>query len=124
MRIEHGFLVTGDNAREVYRLLLHGASAMRRNGVPLSLVQSNSIREIGLIALSGHGDVPVRSDLKECPPEPISEPLSTVQVAEMLGVCPRQARRYAETLAARRVGHRLIWDKSEVLEYLEGKEHG
>lgn len=122
MLIERGFLVTGDNARDLYRVLIHGVTAMRRSGHRLSPEQSRAVDEIGRIALTGRGDVLEGRAVARCRVDPISEPLTTSEVAKLLGVGPRHARRYAATLSARRIGGRLVWDKSNVIDYLEGRK--
>lgn len=46
--------------------------------------------------------------------------LSTVHVARMLGLTPRQTRRKAPLLGGRLIGQRMVYDRLSVLEHIEG----
>lgn len=121
---QRAYIVHDGNARHIYRLLAFGAAAARRNGHPLSTQQQTALKAIGDIALAGRTDANTPPPQQESIPAPITDPATTAEVAQLLGVCERNARRYARTLDARVIGGRLVWDRTKVIDYLEGKKHG
>lgn len=111
-------IATASELAAAYALVITGVHARRRSGYPLSAAQLALADEVGAAyaqAARGHAAVPPTMAGESSP----VDPLSTADAAAMLGVSPRQARRLAAGLGARRTGSGWVWDKTAIIEYLE-----
>ncbi len=108
---------------DVWRLVALGVRAANRDGIGLARVThlqavlAAAAAEVRAAAAEcGHADV------AQLPTEAVSdpsEPLTTREVATMLGLSPRQTQRMARTLEARQLrSGRLIFDRGAVESYL------
>ncbi|AZA08499.1 helix-turn-helix domain-containing protein [Corynebacterium pseudopelargi] len=119
MELKHGILITTQDAPAAYRLAIAGIHALRRNGHPITPTQQRITTELSnlYMATKGHTDVPT-------PPQqahynqPITDPTTTKEAAQLLGVSPRQARRIAKHIGVTKQGREYIWDKTHILDYL------
>lgn len=120
-------LLRGPAVVDVWRLVALGIRAANRDGIGLARVDH-------LQAVLAAAAAEVRSAASECghadvtqPPtravsDP-SEPLTTREVATMLGLSTRQTQRMASTLDARKLRcGRLLFDRGAVAGYLADRK--
>lgn len=121
-------LLQGPAVVDVWRLVALGVRAANRDGIGLARVTHlqavlvAAAAEVRAAASEcGHADV------AQLPTEAVSdpsEPLTTREVATMLGLSPRQTQRMARTLEARQLrSGRLIFDRGAVDAYLIERNH-
>lgn len=121
MKLTSGVILSDPaELRAAYELLQHGKHTMRRNGYRLTPTHDQIISDIGALALGGHADVRPQAPLRHYP-RVVTDPISTRQAAQLLGVSTRQARRLArDTGAIKRAGV-WVWSKQQLLNYMERK---
>jgi len=115
-------LLQGPAVVDVWRLVALGVRAAHRDGIGLARVDhlqavlAAAAAEVRATSEPGQRDVAQVPTRATCDP---SEPLTTREVAAMLGLSPRQTQRMARTLDARRLrSGRLIFDRGAVQAYL------
>lgn len=122
MQINTGILLaTEQEIRAAYRLATHGIKALQRNGHRITPTDRQLVADLGR-ALSDHGHTDVRQHPENVRlPVVISEPLTTEQVASILHISTRQARRLAKIYATK-TGSGWIWEAATVEELLAERE--
>ena len=107
---------------DVWRLVALGVRAARRDGIGLARVDhlqaelAAAAAEVRATSGTGQCDVAQVPARATCDP---SEPLSTREAADLLGLSPRQTQRMARTLDAHQLrSGRLIFDRGAVDAYL------
>lgn len=122
MTYHHGALVFTDphELAALLALVDAGYRARKRNGYPTSPQQARIVEDTARAfkAARGQRDVPTApapapSDI---PPE---RQCDTTTAANLLGVSPRQCRRFKHRLGARTVAGRLLFDLATVQEYAQ-----
>ncbi len=115
-------LLQGPAVVDAWQLVALGVRAAHRDGIALARVAhlqgvlAAAAAEVRAVSECGHGDVAQEPTVALSDP---SEPLTTREVATMLGLSPRQTQRMARTLDARRLrSGRLIFDRTAVESYL------
>jgi len=115
-------LLQGPAVLDVWHLVALGVRAAHRDGIGLARVDhlqavlAAAAAEVRATSECGHGDV---AQLPAGALSDPSEPLTTGEVATMLGLSPRQTQRMARTLDARRLrSGRLLFDRGAVDAYL------
>ena len=112
---------------DVWRLVALGVRAARRDGIGLARVDHLQAVLAAAAAEVRATSEPGQRDVAQLPTRALSdpsEPLTTREVATMLGLSPRQTQRMARTLAARQLrSGRLIFDRGAVDAYLIERNH-
>ncbi len=115
-------LLQGPAVVDVWRLVALGVRAAQRDGIGLARVDhlqgvlAAAAAEVRATSGTGQCDVAQVPARATCDP---SEPLTTGEVATVLGLSPRQTQRMARTLDAHRLrSGRLIFDRGAVEVYL------
>ena len=114
-------LLQGPAVLDVWHLVALGVRAAHRDGIGLARVDhlqavlAAAAAEVRATSEPGQRDVAQVPARATCDP---SEPLTTREVAVMLGVSPRQAQRMQAQLGARKLRSRvLIFDRGAVESY-------
>jgi len=120
-------LLQGPAVLDVWQLVALGVRAAKRDGIALARVAvlqgvlAAAAAEVRAASECGHGDVAQEPTRALSDP---SEPLTTREVATMLGLSPRQTQRMARTLDARQLrSGRLLFDRGAVDAYLIERNH-
>ncbi len=120
-------LLQGPAVVDVWHLVALGVRAAHRDGIALARVAhlqgvlAAAAAEVRAASECGHCDVAQVPARATCDP---SEPLSTREAADLLGLSPRQTQRMARTLEARQLrSGRLIFDRGAVDAYLIERNH-
>jgi len=115
-------LLRGPAVVDVWHLVALGVRAAKRDGITLSRVAdlqsvlAAAAAEVRATSECGHGDV---AQLPVGALSDPSEPLTTGEVATMLGLSPRQTQRMRAQLDARKLRcGRLLFDRGAVESYL------
>lgn len=99
-----------------------GHRARQRNGMPNSRLQDQITTDIitayRTVTAAGQTDVPTTPEMSDCDADDHLT-LTTGEVAAVLGLSPRHARRLADSLGARKRGGTLQWPAHDVYEYSE-----
>ena len=126
-RLGSAVLLQGPAVVDVWHLVALGVRAARRDGIGLARVDhlqavlAAAAAEVRATSGTGQCDVAQVPARATCNP---SEPLSTREAADLLGLSPRQTQRIARTLAARQLrSGRLIFDRGAVDAYLIERNH-
>ncbi len=121
-------LLQGPAVVDVWHLVALGVRAAHRDGIGLARVDhlqavlAAAAAEVRATSEAGQGDVAQEPARAGSDP---SEPLTTREVATMLGLSPRQTQRMARTLDARRLRcGRLLFDRGAVDAYLADHHSG
>lgn len=121
--IHHGPVLTFTRPEEFFALAAlvdAGHRARRRNGMPTSRLQEQITTDIitayRTVTAAGQQDVPTTPDTPDCDAD---DHLTTGEVAAVLGLSPRHARRLADSLGAQKRGGTLQWPAHDVYEYAE-----
>ncbi len=111
---------------DVWRLVALGIRAANRDGIGLARVDhlqavlAAAAAEVRSVSEHGHADVAQLPTRAVSDP---SEPLTTREVATMLGLSTRQTQRMASTLDARKLRcGRLLFDRGAVAGYLADRK--
>ncbi len=120
-------LLQGPAVVDVWRLVALGVRAAHRDGIGLARVDhlqavlAAAAAEVRATSGTGQCDVAQVPARATCDP---SEPLSTREAANLLGLSPRQTQRMARTLDAHQLrSGRLIFDRGAVDAYLIERNH-
>ncbi len=121
-QLGNAVLLQGPAVVDVWRLVVLGVRAAHRDGIGLARVDhlqavlAAAVAEVRATSEAGQCDVAQGPTQALLDP---SEPLTTREVATMLGLSPRQTQRMARTLDARQLrSGRLIFDRGAVDSYL------
>ncbi len=126
-RLGSAVLLQGPAVVDVWHLVALGVRAARRDGIGLARVDhlqaelAAAAAEVRATSGTGQCDVAQVPARATCDP---SEPLSTREAADLLGLSPRQTQRMARTLDAHQLrSGRLIFDRGAVDAYLIERNH-
>jgi len=126
-RLGSAVLLQGPAVVDVWHLVALGVRAARRDGIGLARVDhlqavlAAAAAEVRATSGTGQCDVAEVPARATCDP---SEPLSTREAADLLGLSPRQTQRMARTLDAHQLrSGRLIFDRGAVDAYLIERNH-
>ncbi len=126
-RLGSAVLLQGPAVVDVWHLVALGVRAAQRDGIGLARVDhlqavlAAAAAEVRATSGTGQCDVAQVPARATCDP---SEPLSTREAADLLGLSPRQTQRMARTLDAHQLrSGRLIFDRGAVDAYLIERNH-
>jgi len=126
-RLGSAVLLQGPAVVDVWHLVALGVRAARRDGIGLARVDhlqavlAAAAAEVRATSGTGQCDVAQVPARATCDP---SEPLSTREAADLLGLSTRQTQRMARTLDARQLRSGVyIYDRTAVDAYLIERNH-
>lgn len=125
LRFGDVLIVTGQSAVDAHLVFELGMRAARGDGI--NAARLGPLRaEFAATAAEVRARAGVRADVRATPDPPLSdltEPLTSQEVAQMLHITPRHARRLAATLEARRLRTGVwVFDRYTVEAYIAGRE--